>query len=413
MAQMTTDIGDGRREREGALHPLDPLTPAELQAVVDIVRAAEVARSPPPVRDGAAGRAGQGRRDRVARRRRARPRGARRGVEPADGDHLGGHRLGDRRGAHLAEVPGAKAPALIPQAIAAIEATKADPRIREGLREARHHRPLDNLHVEPWPYGSKRPAALDDGRRLAWTPMFHRTVARRQRLRAPDPRAARDRRHRHRRGDRRRGPRRAPGADGAGAFPAVAAGRLRGRCSALEITQPDGPGFTVDGWQVRWQKWSLRVGFCPREGLVIHDVRYDDDGTERRIAHRLSIAELVIPYGDPSPGSYPQERVRHGRGRHGLLHQLAGAGLRLPGRDPLPGRGGGRRRRHRARRSRTASACTRRTTASSGSTPSPTGTSRCGAAAGSWCRRSSRSTTTSTATTGTSARTARSSSRPS
>jgi primary-amine oxidase len=74
--------------------------------------------------------------------------------------------------------------------------------------------------------------------------------------------------------------------------------------SELEITQPGGPGFTVDGWQVRWQTWSLRVGFCPREGLVIHDVRYDDDGTERRIAHRMSIAELVIPYGDPSPGSF-------------------------------------------------------------------------------------------------------------
>ena len=37
---------------------------------------------------------------------------------------------------------------------------------------------------------------------------------------------------------------------------------------------------------------------------MIHDVRYDDDGTERRIAHRMSIAELVIPYGDPSPGSF-------------------------------------------------------------------------------------------------------------
>ena len=72
----------------------------------------------------------------------------------------------------------------------------------------------------------------------------------------------------------------------------------------LEIDQSEGPGFTVDGWQVRWQKWSLRVGFCPREGLLIHDVRYDDDGNERRIAHRMSIAELVIPYGDPSPGSY-------------------------------------------------------------------------------------------------------------
>ena len=41
MAQMTTDIGDGRRDGKGALHPLDPLTPAELQAIVDITRAAK------------------------------------------------------------------------------------------------------------------------------------------------------------------------------------------------------------------------------------------------------------------------------------------------------------------------------------------------------------------------------------
>ena len=40
----------------------------------------------------------------------------------------------------------------------------------------------------------------------------------------------------------------------------------RAQLRALEITQPDGPGFTVDGWQVRWQKWSLRVGFCPARG---------------------------------------------------------------------------------------------------------------------------------------------------
>ena len=96
----------------------------------------------------------------------------------------------------------------------------------------------------------------------------------------------------------------APGAAGAGALPRSRSSVRRGPCASWRSRRPDGPGFTVDGWQVRWQKWSLRVGFCPREGLVIHDVRYDDDGSERRIAHRMSIAELVIPYGDPSPGSY-------------------------------------------------------------------------------------------------------------
>ena len=71
----------------------------------------------------------------------------------------------------------------------------------------------------------------------------------------------------------------------------------------LEITQPDGPSFTLDGHALRWQGWSLRIGFNYREGLVLHTVAYDDPiaGRVRPIAHRLSLAEMVVPYRDPSP----------------------------------------------------------------------------------------------------------------
>ena len=33
----------------------------------------------------------------------------------------------------------------------------------------------------------------------------------------------------------------------------------------IEITQPEGPSFTLDGSLLRWQDWSLRVGFDLRE----------------------------------------------------------------------------------------------------------------------------------------------------
>jgi primary-amine oxidase len=69
----------------------------------------------------------------------------------------------------------------------------------------------------------------------------------------------------------------------------------------IEITQPEGPSFTVEGNEVRWQKWSLRVGFTPREGLVLHQVGYDDKGRTRPIAHRISISEMVVPYADVAP----------------------------------------------------------------------------------------------------------------
>ena len=65
----------------------------------------------------------------------------------------------------------------------------------------------------------------------------------------------------------------------------------------IEITQPEGPSFTVDGDAVSWEGWTLRVGFDPREGLVLHQVAMQ----ERPVVHRASVAEMVVPYGDPGP----------------------------------------------------------------------------------------------------------------
>ena len=68
----------------------------------------------------------------------------------------------------------------------------------------------------------------------------------------------------------------------------------------LDVVQPDGPGFEVDGHLVTWQNWSLRVGFNYREGMTLHAVSYQDGDRVRPIANRLSFAEMVVPYRDPS-----------------------------------------------------------------------------------------------------------------
>ena len=52
---------------------------------------------------------------------------------------------------------------------------------------------------------------------------------------------------------------------------------------------------------MEWQKWEFRIGFDPFEGLVLHQISYDDDGRRRSILHRASISEMVVPYGDPGP----------------------------------------------------------------------------------------------------------------
>ncbi len=75
----------------------------------------------------------------------------------------------------------------------------------------------------------------------------------------------------------------------------------RAGLKSLEITQPDGPSFTLEGRQLRWQNWSMVVGFTAREGLTIHDLRYQDGGRNRPILYRGSLTEMVVPYGDPGP----------------------------------------------------------------------------------------------------------------
>jgi primary-amine oxidase len=55
---------------------------------------------------------------------------------------------------------------------------------------------------------------------------------------------------------------------------------------------------------VRWQKWHLRVGFHVRDGLILHDIGYEDKGKVRPIMRRASLSEMAVPYGDPNGGNF-------------------------------------------------------------------------------------------------------------
>ncbi len=87
----------------------------------------------------------------------------------------------------------------------------------------------------------------------------------------------------------------------------------------IEIRQPDGPSFVVDGHDVRWQKWHFRVGFTPREGLVLHTVSYADQGRERPILYRAALADMLVPYGDPRPAYFRRNAFDVGEYGIGML----------------------------------------------------------------------------------------------
>ncbi|XVH32873.1 primary-amine oxidase [Haloferacaceae archaeon DSL9] len=76
---------------------------------------------------------------------------------------------------------------------------------------------------------------------------------------------------------------------------------LRDDLKPYDVDQPEGPSWQIDGRRVDWQKWQFRVGFTEREGLVLYDVSYEDDGDRRPILNRVSAPEVITAYNDPDP----------------------------------------------------------------------------------------------------------------
>ena len=62
-----------------------------------------------------------------------------------------------------------------------------------------------------------------------------------------------------------------------------------------QVLQPEGPSFETKGHQISWEKWTMRVGFNYREGLTLHDVRFEN----RSLFYRLALSEMFVPYCDP------------------------------------------------------------------------------------------------------------------
>ncbi len=69
----------------------------------------------------------------------------------------------------------------------------------------------------------------------------------------------------------------------------------------LDVVQPEGPSFVLDGNALQWDCWRLAVTMHPVDGLVLHDVAWAENGETRSVLKRASLAEMIVPYGDTSP----------------------------------------------------------------------------------------------------------------
>jgi primary-amine oxidase len=290
-------------------HPLDPLSAAEIEAAADIIRehfewgedlrvetidvdepSKEVVRSYTPG---------------APIERVARFNVYQRGVM---GVWQGRANLQTREVISKEFKPNARPMVAVEEIFLIEETVKADPRIREALRRRGLLEELEFVCVDPWTIGNFG-HAIEENRRVLtcflWMRMFpldnyyahpieglHPLVdlTTLEIIRVDD--------HFAEKGDYIPVPRTPLNYDSA------ILTDFRKPSSLLEIHQPDGPGFVVEGNKVTWENWDFRVGFGGREGLALHTVGYTERSKRRPILYRASIAEMVVPYGTP-------ERTHH------------------------------------------------------------------------------------------------------
>ena len=81
----------------------------------------------------------------------------------------------------------------------------------------------------------------------------------------------------------------------------------------ISVVQPE-HGFRLDGHQVSWQNWNFHFRIDPKMGVVVTNVTFNDDGKPRSILYEGSLAEIFVPYQDPSEGWYYTTFIDMGEG---------------------------------------------------------------------------------------------------
>ena len=115
--------------------------------------------------------------------------------------------------------------------------------------------------------------------------------------------------------------------------PRYADGEIEGAREPLkpiEIAAPQGPNYERDGGVVEWQDWSFHVRVDRRVGPVLSLVSFQDQGEARSIAYQITMAEMFVPYMDPSDEWYFRSYMDIGEYGFGLLASQLQPGIDCP-----------------------------------------------------------------------------------
>ncbi len=94
---------------------------------------------------------------------------------------------------------------------------------------------------------------------------------------------------------------------------------LRPETNPARLSQPGGPNFTIEGSEITWDIWKFRTRVDKRPGLVVSDIRVDDQGTWRDIIYQTHLSEVFVPYMDPGENWYWRTYMDSGEYGFGLF----------------------------------------------------------------------------------------------
>ncbi|HXV41242.1 MAG TPA: hypothetical protein VD701_09795, partial [Steroidobacteraceae bacterium] len=226
------------------------------------------------------------------------------------------------------EIPGAQPMVTLPEILTAIEVTTGDPRVREGLQK-RGITDFEKLFCAPRTVGNFG-AEIEKSRRLVKVDCFDIRGVQSDVFANPIEGLFAT-------VDLDRGEVLAvtdlgvvPVPGGNSELDPASTG-VRGGTRPVLLSAPEGGNVAVEGSMVRWLKWSFHLRWELREGVVVSLVTYQDGDRARSVLYQGHLAEIFVPYQDPTAGWYYRNYMDAGDYGFGTMSSPLVAGADCPG----------------------------------------------------------------------------------
>jgi primary-amine oxidase len=121
-----------------------------------------------------------------------------------------------------------------------------------------------------------------------------------------------------------------PVVPGGNDFDRAAVGTLREHAAPLDIRQPAGPGYKLEGHVVSWDRWRFHVRPDSRVGVVISTATWKQGERERPVMFEGHLSEIFVPYMSPQKDWYVRTFIDAGEFSAGGLADSLSPGVDCP-----------------------------------------------------------------------------------